>query len=175
MDKNLKIIDDLLSYQDWSNLKTILSGHAFDWYFSDVIYDYELGSSDDDLDNWQFCHCLYKDHFPQSTRYDLLTPFLNNDKIIINSLVKAKINNQPRSHSIIKQGFHVDVDFKCTTGIYYVNSNDGYTEFEDGTKVESKSNRFVTFNSDVRHTGTTCTNKKQRLVININYFNGNED
>ena len=175
MDKNLKIIDDLLSYQDWNQLKTIITRDDFDWYFSDVIYDYELGCSAEGLDNWQFCHLLYMDHFAQSKRYELLGPFLNNNKISINSLVKAKINNQPRSQSIIKQGFHVDVNFKCTTGIYYVNSNDGYTEFEDGTTVESKSNRFVTFNSDVRHQGTTCTDQKQRLVININYFNGNED
>ena len=46
----------------------------------------------------------------------------------------------------------------------------GYTSFEDGTKVESVENRFVTFDSDIKHSGTTCTNQKVRLVLNINYF-----
>ena len=60
--------------------------------------------------------------------------------------------------------------FYITTSIYYVNSNDGYTEFKDGTIIESVENRLVIFPSDMRHTGTTCTNAKNRIVVNINYF-----
>ena len=51
-----------------------------------------------------------------------------------------------------------------------MNNCDGYTEFEDGTKVFSKENRFVTFPTKMRHTGTTCTNNHIRLVINFNYI-----
>ena len=46
----------------------------------------------------------------------------------------------------------------------------GYTEFKDGTIIESAENRLVIFPSDMRHTGTTCTNAKNRIVVNINYF-----
>jgi len=76
----------------------------------------------------------------------------------------------PRTSKIVEHSFHIDVPFKCTTGILYLNSNDGYTSFEDGTKVESVENRFVTFDSGIKHSGTTCTNQKVRLVLNINYF-----
>ena len=56
--------------------------------------------------------------------------------------------------------------------IYYVNSNDGYTEFRDGTKVESIANRLAIFPSTMEHTGSTCTNTKFRCVINFNFYSG---
>ena len=62
-----------------------------------------------------------------------------------------------------------------TTHPYDVdNDGDGYTEFEDGTKVESIENRFVTFPSNLHHGGTTCTDQKRRVVINLNYFDSND-
>ena len=57
-----------------------------------------------------------------------------------------------------------------TTSIFYVNTNDGYTLFEDGTKVESVANRMLSFPANMRHTGTTCTDQQIRIVINFNYF-----
>ena len=57
-----------------------------------------------------------------------------------------------------------------TTSIFYVNTNNGYTKFEDGTKVESVANRMITFPSNMKHTGTSCTDEKKRIVINFNYY-----
>ena len=51
-----------------------------------------------------------------------------------------------------------------------MNTNNGYTKFEDGTKVESVANRLVTFPASMMHTGTSCTDKKIRIVINFNYM-----
>ena len=66
-------------------------------------------------------------------------------------------------------GFHTDFNNNEITAIYYINDNDGYTLFEDGTKVESVANRFVRFPCTTRHTGTTCTDTDRRLLINFNY------
>ena len=57
-----------------------------------------------------------------------------------------------------------------TTGIYYVNTNDGYTELKDGTIIESVGNRLVTFPSNMLHRGTSCTDEPMRAVINFNYY-----
>ena len=97
------------------------------------------------------------------------------EKINIKSCVRIKANLTMRTSEIVKHGFHVDdIDaefFKeYKISIFYVNSNDGYTEFEDGTKIESVSNRLVTFPNNMKHRGTTCTNKPFRIVINFNYF-----
>ena len=77
-----------------------------------------------------------------------------------------------------KSDFHIDWknpstqegNKNMTVGIYYVNTNNGYTEFEDGTKVESVANRFVSFAGDLIHRGVSQTDTKERVVINFNYF-----
>ena len=81
-----------------------------------------------------------------------------------------------KTSEIIPHSFHTDYKItsnrydKVTTSIFYINSNDGYTEFEDGTRIESIGNRLVTFPIHLKHTGTTCTNHSVRIVINYNYF-----
>ena len=55
------------------------------------------------------------------------------------------------------------------TSVYYLNTNNGYTLFEDG-KVDSVENRMVTFNLNTKHSGTTATDTKRRVVLNFNYI-----
>jgi hypothetical protein len=57
-----------------------------------------------------------------------------------------------------------------TTLILYMNTNNGYTEFEDGMKVESVANRIVSFPEETKHRGTSCTDEKIRMVINFNFL-----
>ena len=76
--------------------------------------------------------------------------------------------------TIVEHGLHRDVEdaehlSDLKTSIMYLNDNDGYTKFEDGTKVQSVANTMVTFPNDIRHTGSTCTNSNCRLVLNFNY------
>ena len=59
-----------------------------------------------------------------------------------------------------------------TSAIFYLNTNNGYTKFEDGTIISSIENRLVTFPSTMLHTGTSCTDTKYRLVLNLVYVNG---
>ena len=51
-----------------------------------------------------------------------------------------------------------------------INDNNGYTYFEDGSKVYSKARRLIRFDSNIKHSGTTHTDAKHRFVININYI-----
>ena len=56
--------------------------------------------------------------------------------------------------------------------MYYINTCNGYTKFEDcETVVESIANRCLVFPSQLRHTGTNVTDENKRLIINMNYFN----
>ena len=83
----------------------------------------------------------------------------------------------PCQNKVVEHGLHIDVTDAETnkighlmkTSILYMNTNDGYTKFEDGTKVESVANRMVTFPNSMKHTGTTTSNSEYRLVINFNY------
>ena len=69
---------------------------------------------------------------------------------------------------------HVDYPFPHRNAVFSINTCDGYTKLEDGTKVESVANRMVTFPGNIEHRGTSCTDKKIRVVINFNYFSGKE-
>ena len=92
-------------------------------------------------------------------------------------ILKIRAKLLTRTPEIEESDFHTDIMgpteekiSQMTTAIYYVNANNGYTEFEDGTKVESVENRIVIFPSNIKHRGTSCTNEQTRMVINFNYF-----
>ena len=57
----------------------------------------------------------------------------------------------------------------CNIAIFYVNSNDGFTEFETGEKIKSMENRLLMFDNKLKHFGTTSTNSKTRIVLNLCY------
>ena len=65
---------------------------------------------------------------------------------------------------------HTDFDYECTTAVFYINSNNGLTVFENGKQNKSIENSLVEFNSLLTHTGTTSTDTKVRCLINLNYF-----
>ena len=169
----MKIIDDLLDPYEYDLLEKLFSGHEFPWFWSDqVLYDkydncpdYRCGK----LDNYQLFHWFYKDGAPRSEHFDNIVPILN--KLQIGSLIKIKANLNTYTPEVIEHGYHYDQDWKNTkTCVYYLNDNDGYTLFQDGNRVDSKANRAVVFDGKTSHSGTTCSNQKRRIVININYY-----
>ena len=171
----IKVYDDLLHKEDSNFLLNSLTSEKFPWCYGAKVLTPE-DTSCDELDNFQFCNMMYDRMMPISRdEFNLVTPIINRSELRIVSLLRIKANLLPRRDRIIKHGLHVDVEFPCTTAIYYANTCNGYTEFEDGTIVESVKNRFVTFPSTMKHTGTTCTDAKVRIVINFNYFDLGEE
>ena len=55
-------------------------------------------------------------------------------------------------------------------GYLYLNSNNGYTRFKEGGKIFSERNKLVKFKGNKYHTGSTCTDKEYRSIINFNYI-----
>lgn len=166
----MDIITDYLDEEKFLPIKYTMLDANFPWYYhSSVAYDRENFNSLDDPYNFQFVHSFYNGFRPNSNFIDLLAPFL--DKMKINSLIKIKANLITRTDKIVEYPMHVDVDAPGSkTSIFYINSNDGYTKFEDGTIINSEENKFVTFDSSLKHTGTSCTNEKCRIVLNFNYY-----
>jgi len=176
----IKVTDNFLEVDEFQFVETNFIQPEFPWFLSQV-----LDPNCDDLacaweDNVQLCHLLY--NAPQTSadgkesngEYQFIVSPITSK---LNSLIplRIKANLGFKSGKIIKHGFHTDIpdrilDLKCCeTAIFYLNTNNGYTEFEDGTKVESVANRLVTFPSHIKHTGTTCTDQPYRIVINFNY------
>lgn len=164
---SITVIDDCLNADAFENIKNTLMGANFPWYYN--AFKVEKEDSLDSLHNYQFTHMFYKSFAPASQHISLLDPLL----VALNpaAIVRIKSNLTPRTEEIVEYRLHIDEPgFNGTTAIYYVNNNNGYTRFSDGTIVESKENRLVTFDSNIYHTGTTCTDQKVRCVINFNYY-----
>ncbi len=166
-DNNIKIIDNFIDRFKFERLKNEVMSPLFDWYLTDKV-------SNDKTDfNFQFCHVFFNSNFDKSKYYNYLIPIL--EKLNPVSIIRIKANCLPKTEKIHVSGLHIDVnenrvvDSNPKTAIFYINTNDGHTLFEDGTKVDSIENRICIFPFHLKHTGTTCTDKNIRVAININY------
>ena len=170
--KKVDVKDNFLSYEVFNQIKDVFSDHVFPWYYSDVVNEEDKLPSTSYLDNSQLSHYLYSYDKPMSQYFEKMEPIFEPLYLLDNfvSLYRMKVNMNLRRSKIIEHGFHNDVTFQCRTGILYLNTNDGYTEFETGDKVNSVANRLVKFPSDIKHRGVSQLDTKVRCVLNLNYF-----
>jgi hypothetical protein len=163
----MKLHNNLIEESEISLIKNTFLCGGIGWFYNPLV-DY-TDSKNDYLDNHQFIHRFYDNDTITSDYIKLLYPII--DKLSPRSLIRIKANLTTRTENIIQHQYHTDYDYDgAKTSIFYVNTNNGYTLFKNGTKVESVENRLVTFDCKEEHTGTTCTNEKIRVVINFNYF-----
>ena len=176
---SLNIIDGFLSPDEADYLEERMRSNTgpnkFPWYHGNIGTDERFSDSglNPDLDNFQLCHVFYHHHaLVEGDKYSrILNMFLS--RILPFSLVRIKANLLPKTNKIKKFVYHTDFEpppDNLQTAIYYVNSNNGHTIFENGTKIESIKNRLISFPAHMRHKGTTCTDKMHRTVINFNYY-----
>ena len=100
--------------------------------------------------------------------FELIHPLLN--KIDAKALIRVKGNMYPNVGSLLENDRHVDYEFEHKGAIYYINTNNGPTVLDDGTKIDCVENRILFFESHKNHNSTYCTDQKVRMNININYF-----
>ncbi len=164
----IEIKDNFLDKEDFDKIKEVYNSPNIPWAKGDILYDDEINSEVSILDNLQFINPVYSMNQPVSNLFEYWIPLLKKTKAV--ALYSIKINLNPRTSKIHEHGFHTDTGFMCKTGVFYINSNDGLTKFENGQEVESVENRMVIFDGSTQHTGTTCTNQRIRMNINFNYF-----
>lgn len=161
---HVDVIDNFLNDDLFKKINETLYSDIFPWYYSKYkVYE----KNNCIIHDAQLTHMFYYDHTIKSSFFQILLPILQ--KIDCKSIVKIKSNLTFATEKNIEHELHTDVNFPCKTGVYYVNSNDGYTLIGNN-KIESVKNRMVIFNSELPHAGTSCTNEKTRCVINFNYF-----
>ena len=175
---NLTITDNFLEPHIYTGIRNALMPDQPEFIERSVPWLYVQGVTSrpggeninfDEKYNYQFVHLVYDALTPKSPLFDMLVPIIS--KFDPLAIVKIKANMQPNADKIIEYPMHVDKnDFYGRTGIYYINTNNGYTLFEDGTKINSVANRYIEFDSNTLHTGTTCTDQQVRCLINFNFF-----
>ena len=140
-------------------------GDEFPWYYGDEIV--RPGNPYNDPNDYQFYHIFeYEDDL-----FDLLKNTSLFSLLGATEVIRVKANLNPRTIFNKGGGWHIDYtdDPPIKTSILYLNTNNGYTKFEEGGKVKSVENRMVIFDSDILHTGVSCTDEKRRIVVNFNY------
>ncbi len=160
--KEIEIIDNFLDKDLFENLKKFINDPNFPWYYNNC----KVKNGDN---SFQFNHTIYVDHNILSNEFhnNLFNVY---KKLNCKSIIRVKANLTTRENSIFTYGLHNDYKFECKTSIFYINTNNGKTIFENGTQIESIENRMITFPSQLLHSGTSHTDEKVRIVINFNYF-----
>jgi Rps23 Pro-64 3,4-dihydroxylase Tpa1-like proline 4-hydroxylase len=167
------VIDDFLSNEEFTDISTLLCDPdgRFPWYYFDskVYKNNPLNFYD-----YGFVHSFYSkgryvSALPQAEA-SVISPVYN--ALGAKQLIKVKANVTMATPLLYQYDMHTDVghDIESKTAVFYLNTNDGYTLFEDGSKVDSVANRVVIFDEKIRHAGTSCTNAKRRVVLNVNYI-----
>ena len=172
MENDFRVNDNFLTEQDFGTIRDTITAGDFQWTFSQYV-----DSSNEEPTPGQFVHTVYFGNVPCSPFYNSLVPIIEH-KLGISALYRIKLNLQPRLPEPFKYSFHSDLshDFEkdvashWTTAIFYINTNNGYTEFENGEKVESVANRVVMFPSNFKHRGITQTDEQTRILINFNFL-----
>ena len=178
--KNVSVYDNYLDPRDFKKIQSVMMDDPdFPWHWCEHTVRNQFQSDGTLLENnYQYVHIfmnkitLFENRL--SKYITILQPLI--ELIGAVAWIRIKANANPRTEKIVVSGFHQDVTerrlLECepTTAIFYLNTNDGYTAFETGTKVDSIENRLVIFDSFIKHTGTSCTNEKVRMVLNINYI-----
>ncbi len=173
MMEKVKIIDDLLDNNSFQNLNLTLLPSMEDarlpWYFGSIT-----GENIDDLKNHQFTFLFYQGYpeFVIDENYPLVEPILKKIPDFYQP-VRIKANLQPHSEEKYSSGWHWDYSFdqkpvkNAFVGIFYLNTNNGYTELDDGTKVDCVANRLLLFPNEMKHRGVSTNDTRFKSVINI--------
>lgn len=139
-----------------------MMGADFSWFYNDAI-----SRPGEIVENCYFTHAFYLKTIT-SGFFNILEPIL--EKIDAKALVRAKGNMYLNINKYIVDNRHVDYEFEHKGAIFYVNTNNGATILEDGTKIQSVENRLLMFDPTKPHSSTNCTDEKRRVNINFNYF-----
>lgn len=156
------VIDDAFQLSLIERLNDKFLSTSFPWYYSPSV------AKKTSSDGIHFTHFIFSDHSPRSEYFDDFFPILN--FLGAKSLIRMKINLFPKTDKVFEHDWHTDYPFSHKGALLYLNTNDGYTTLQDGSKIESVQNRVLLFDPGIVHKSSTCSNENVRLNIQINYF-----
>ena len=164
MTSEIEVIENFLPEREFKPLQEWFMSPLCPWF-----YTTDVSGRGDHPDDYLFFHMFW---YPTlgvvSSHMDKISPIL--DKIRPEALIRIKANMTMKTDKVRVGTFHTDEgSYDHTTSIYYINSNDGCTAFENGEKFQSIENTFITFPSRLMHAGSTPSSTKARCVLNLNY------
>ena len=160
-----QVFDDYFPRDFFIRLRNKVYNPAFQWQFSSKLND----SQDKDDDSVYFVQTIYQDHEPRSFLWEDIKYILNNHFNAL-GLFRSKVNFYLRTKTLVEHAPHRAMEIPHKGAIIYLNTCDGFTRLEDGTKIESVENRILFFDPLTLHNSTSTTDQPGRFNININYI-----
>ena len=169
----MRIIDNFLPSYQYKQLRDIMTGGFFPWFWNDSVIDKYHEK------RWLFFHMFYHDTETspdggplRSSYLPIMDPLVN--QLGIKNLRRIKANLQIKTLFHDRTGYHIDYESCKTenemmTAVYYLNTNNGWTDIKGHGKIKSVANRMVVFPGSLEHRGVSCTDQRKRVVINFNY------
>ena len=157
----IKIIDNFLAEEEFKSIQYLMMSNGFNWFYS-------KGRVTNDDGSFNMVHMFYQPDVGKNSQYiNMWNNFM--DKVKAKKCTRIKANLTFKTSEPNPTLYHSDYsDIK--TAIFYINTNNGYTEFENGVRVNSVANRVCIFDSNLNHRGVTHTEgDQQRIVVNFNY------
>ena len=157
----IEIIDDFLPEEEFKTIQSFMMGGEFRWFYTE-------GRTTPDDGLFLMIHMFFQPEVGSNSEH---LPIWNNfmNKLEAKECIRIKANLTFKTPTIEPASFHYDYS-QGKTAVFYINTNDGYTEFENGVRVSSVANRVCIFDSNLNHRGTTHSEGgHQRVVVNLNY------
>ena len=173
---NYKFIDNFFHPLLFEKIKNII---VFNSYFP-LYINTEVVSEDsqeyslkEHLWNFYYIHVLYKNDKPESRYFEELSSMILPEfygKCGMKSLMRMKVNFYSHTETLREHGKHQDATYSHKAAILSLNTCDGFTRMEDGTKIDSVENRLLIFDGIRFHNSSSTTNAKGRYNINFNFL-----
>tara|TARA_R100001082_G_scaffold79332_1_gene46704 strand:+ start:56 stop:598 length:543 start_codon:yes stop_codon:yes gene_type:complete len=172
---DVKIVDRFLDPYTFNELVEL--SKKFTYRFREGVSAY-VGEKSEPWNSYG-THLLYKDDVPRSqffeNIYKIFAPAFNSEEVFT-VFIRVKANLYPHTETLKEHQPHIDYPFKHIAGVFSLNTCDGFTRMQDGSKIDSVANRMVFFDGSVKHNSSTTTNASARYNINFNlhrYYSGN--
>jgi len=165
-----KVVDNFLPPEEFKLIEDVFlydkADLWFPWYFAGHVGVTEEAESD----GFYFVHNFYDQNMKECSQFlDLVTDILFS-KMNMQKLIRAKANLFLKTEVLTTYAKHTDQHEPHKGAIFYLNTNNGFTILDDGTKVESVANRILFFDSSKPHASTNCSDVPRRVNFNINYL-----
>ena len=169
----MKIIDNFLPEEEFKSIQSLMTGRQFPWYI-DTSGMVEIGDG-----KYQFSHMFFEvaKSIGRNSDYIELWKSFSKKIGVKKGFFRIKANLTLKTPTHEESLFHTDMRFDDPdklmhpkTAIFYINTNNGYTEFKNGVIVNSVANRVCIFDTTLEHRGVTHTKDfPTRVVMNFNY------
>ena len=90
-------------------------------------------------------------------------------RITVNLLLRQELPSISDFHTDFQNDITILDEKNITTAIFYLNTNNGSTEFKDGDKIDCVRNRLITFPTPTPHRAIGQTDVTKRIVLNFNF------